>query len=236
MRFLIVAECGVAWKGEVALAKEMILNAKLAGADAAKFQLFTEKEIADSPYYDQLKEMILTPALAKELKEHADTLHINWFASATYHKAIDLLKQLDVKYIKIREKDSQNTRLISKALSTQKTILISTTKKVYNTLINPLHPKIRWLYCIPKYPPKISEFDWSFASTLNGVSSHFPHITYDLAAAVLAIWERAKTYIIEKHVMLKGLDCLDKNVSITFNQLKELVNHVRRLEQLTVQQ
>ena len=46
---LIVAEIGVNWNGDFSVAKEMIHEAKKAGADLVKFQSFNEKLIKNHP-------------------------------------------------------------------------------------------------------------------------------------------------------------------------------------------
>lgn len=248
-KIFIISEIGVNWNGSLTLAKEMIERSAEAGADAIKFQLFTKNEIVDSPYYEKLKKMVI-PDLGTltMLKTCAERNNLEFIASAMYPQAIDWLNKLGCNFIKIRERDSANYDLINKALKTGRTILISTTKRPLN-LYYLYHPNIRWMYCLPYYPPRLDQFDLNLAATYHGISSHFPHYTCDLAAASVALAKYGAPYIIEKHVMLKPderlmrelqgepfIECIDFPVSITFNQLKELVSHVKRLEQLTIRE
>jgi N,N'-diacetyllegionaminate synthase len=248
-KVFIVAEIGVAWNGSLQAAKKMIEFSAKAGADTVKFQIFSENEIRDSPHYEKLKEMILDKETLKVLKTCAEVNKVEFFASAMYPEAIDLLMEVDCDYIKLREKDSTNYLLIDKALETNKAVFISTTQRPLE-LKYLWHPQILWFYCLPYYPPNLEQFDLNDASTYHGVSSHFPHYTLDLAAASLSLSQYNKPYVIEKHVMIdfpewtiKGTvqfpeweKPIDAPVSITFNQLKELVTHVRRLEKLPIQE
>ena len=75
-RVTIVAECGVNWEGDLRLAKQMIREAKQAGADAVKFQLFDERVISASPYRQRLERMILGEKECLELKKFAESVSV----------------------------------------------------------------------------------------------------------------------------------------------------------------
>lgn len=224
----IIAEIGVNWAGSKELAFNMIKKAKEAGASAVKFQMFSDDDIKHHRLYDTLKTMIVTPEFARELKDFADKLEIDWICTPFNLEAVDILNNLGVKYIKIREKDSGNRKLIDKALETGKTLLISAQRRPLELSLM-FHANIRWLYCIPRYPPTAEDFA-DFKGRIEGMdgfSCHYPHIVVPL----LAVAWGAK--YLEVHVAPDGVDNVpDKNVSLSFAQLKELVDNVRLVEKL----
>ena len=248
MKFTVIAEIGVNWNGDLELAKAMIGAAKEAGCDIAKFQLFRDEQIRDSPHYDKLKRMILTKQDCILLKEEAELKGLEWFASAMYPEAIDLLQELKCKKVKIRYKDNRNMKLIDKALETNMTVLISEQQKLSDTLYYRYHPQIKHMYCLPDYPPLMKDFNPDYAATFDGISDHFP---FQIASLAYAVLTKNEAPIIEKHVMVtysylekhfgttcevlgyhRALDPIDANVSIIFTHLETLVRNLRLIEQM----
>lgn len=60
----IVAECGVNWRTKEE-AFEMVKQCKVCGISHAKFQIFNEETIKDSPLKEQLIPLILTSQLPR---------------------------------------------------------------------------------------------------------------------------------------------------------------------------
>jgi len=231
----LVAEVGTVWNGDLTLAKELIAKASQVKCDAVKFQLFQDEQIKDSPHYDKLKTMILSEETLLELKEKAELEGVDWFASAMYPEAVDLLKKLGCKFFKIREKDSQNIELIEKALKTGMFVLVSTTKLPMEPSLL-FHPRIRWLHVVPRYPPREDELHLSQVLAYRGLSDHYPSISSALASAAIILHEYGVHYefIIEKHVVPEhDSKYVDDAVSITFDEFANLVKYVRQLEKMS---
>ena len=190
-----MAEIGCNW-ATVDEALEMIQQSKISGADFCKFQLFNKETIADSPFRDKLEKLILTEEGIKYFRAKADAVGIGFVLTPMYLEAVDLAaKYADL--IKIRFKDHKNQPLIDKALATGKTVLISVPYRPIGQYM--YHPRIKFLYNIPKYPSEPEDFNLDSASACDGVSLHFPHTLFDLAYAINRLPEEA---YIEKHVML----------------------------------
>lgn len=232
-RFFVVAECGVTWNGDLDLAFEMIRQSAKAKADAVKFQLFRRGQILESPHYELLKKMCLSKDDCVKLKEVADSHNIEFFASTMYLDAVDILKEIGCKKVKIRFKDHDFEPLVNKAVDSGMEVFISTDKRPSDPFLR-YHPKIKWLYCLPFYPPQIEQFQLDYAKTFDGISCHFPHNVCALAYAACTIVENP---IIEKHVMFDSWSDLsttpiDWAASVTMSQLKQLVNDLRLIEQM----
>ncbi len=233
----IIAEIGVNWNGDMNTAKDMILQSKRAGADYVKFQLFNEEVIKDSKYKTELSEMILDFSKLNELRGYAFQQYIGFGISVMYPEALEMIDNkigVPVDFIKIRCQDHQNEKVARPAVKFcdkwEIPLLISTERRIsgedyyrYN-LYNTKHAK--YLYCVPKYPPELSEIYDSYISSdyFDGYSNHYPSKYLPMIAAARNL------EFIEIHVKRPaagismydpGLQ-LDENVSIDFDDLKEV--------------
>ena len=233
----IIAEIGVNWSGSISIAKDMIMQSKRAGADFVKFQVFNEEVIKDSKYKDELSEMILDLSKLKFLRDYSYGAGIGFGVSLMYQEAFDLIHELrnPVDFIKIRCQDHANVSIARPAVEycneADIPLLISTERRIsdedyyrYN-LYDTEHAK--YLYCVPKYPPELNEIYDSYISSdyFDGFSNHFPSKYLPMIAAARNL------EFIEIHVKRPdnsattmgdpGLQ-LDENVSIDFDDLKEV--------------
>ena len=220
----IVAEIGVNFT-DLREAETMIGLAKRAGADAVKFQVYDKENIKDNPKYEQLMRIMLDKDKLQHLKNVADGAGIEFFATPFFIDAVDWLNEIGVEKFKIRYADRDNTQLINKALDTGKQVIVSCdfvnpNNRVWSSLDN-----IHMMYCIPEYPPKFAVLPDVF-STFEGYSNHFPLVSPPLLAAARG------AEIIEVHVKQGGTTPIDDAVSITFDELSELVRLVREMERV----
>jgi len=82
--------------------------------------------------------------------------------------------------------------------------------------------KIKWQYCVPKYPCNISDLDFTELDKFDGYSNHHPHIIAPLTAAILG------AEIIEIHITSdKSKNFVDNNVSFDYGELTEMVKLIR---------
>ena len=103
MEVLIIAEIASNWEGSISKAKKLIKECKKAGADAVKFQMWRANDLYDSshPNWKEIKKSEITFKKAKELKKYSDQQKIEFFCSAFYPEAINILEKLNVKKYKI---------------------------------------------------------------------------------------------------------------------------------------
>jgi sialic acid synthase SpsE len=101
---IIIAEIADSHNGSMETAKQLVDEAKKAGADVAKFQLHLPDEemvpesitMWDGPLYDILKKNLFTPEMHKEIKEYCEQVGIEYLCTPFCPKAIDILEEMDV--------------------------------------------------------------------------------------------------------------------------------------------
>ena len=103
MKSYIVAEIASNWEGSFVKATKLIQESKNAGADAVKFQMWRANDLYDSkhPNWKFIKKSEITFEKARKLKKIADKIGIEFFCSAFYPEAIEILEKLRVKRYKI---------------------------------------------------------------------------------------------------------------------------------------
>ena len=227
----VVAEIGVNWNGNIDLAKDMILNAKKAGCNAVKFQSFNEEIVANHPAKESLLKCSISRSNIEKIDQLSRNIGIEWFCTPMYSEAVDFLEPYVNRY-KIREFDgrllleNKTSEIIQKILDTGKEIIVSSHVSPRNSKYFK-NKQIKWLYCVPKYPCKLKELDFSRLSDFEGYSNHSVESIASISAAILG----AK--IIEIHVTSnKKGNFIDNNVSLDFTELKETINQIRLSEEI----
>ncbi len=231
---IIIAEIGINHNGNINLAHELIRQAKLAGADIAKFQFYDPAKIfgPKGSYPDKKNyEFALTVQFgfdqAKILKKWCDDEEIEFMASVFDLERFEWIESLRVNRHKIASRAVENTELCRKILDTGKETFVSL--GFWDSKTVPFKDKnAQYLYCVPKYPcphadiklpEKFSE------SVYRGFSDH----TIGIEMALLAVARGAG--IIEKHFTLnKGLEGPDHVCSMTPEELSDLSKYARAME------
>lgn len=227
----IVAEIGVNWDGDINLAKNMVKEAKRAGCNAVKFQAFELEQVKNHPESDRLMKTTISKNNIEKINEFAHEIDIEWFCTPMYPGAVEMLEPY-VKRLKLRESDGKKlvsnelTPLIKKALDTDKDLIVSSKEspkncKHYN------NTKIKWLYCVPKYPCKIDDLDFRKLNDFQGYSNHCIDLLAPISASILG------AEIIEVHITSdKNMDFVDNNISFDYEELTELVRQIRKIEKI----
>ena len=227
----IVAELGVNWNGDFELVQKMMLNAKTLGCNAVKFQAYNETILGNHPELPLLMKSTITEENIQRIDQIANDIGIEWFCTPMYPEAVTFLNPF-VKRFKIRELDGREllkdkqTPLIDAVINTGKEIFVSSEKspefcKHYD------NSNIKWLYCVPKYPCNLDEINFKEISNFHGYSNHCPDVIAPLTAAILG------AEIIEVHITSdKSKPFVDNNVSFDFKELENLIELVRRMENI----
>lgn len=227
----LVAEIGVNWDGDFELAKAMMKNAKKAGCDAVKFQAYHENIVKNHPERDRLMKTTITKDNVEIINELAKSVYIEWFCTPMYPEAVDFLDPF-INRFKIREADAKPllenrpSELLDRILKTNKELFVSCQtiphdSKYFN------HSRIKWLYCVPKYPCSLSDLDFRNIKDFDGFSNHCPHLIAPLTAVILG----AK--ILEIHITSdRSKNFIDNNVSLDYAELKDLIQMIHLSKQI----
>ena len=245
----IIAEAGDSHLGVLETALEMCLLAKLAGADCIKFQhhIPDEEMLRDVPLSDNFEEPLyeflikyaLTIEQHKTLLNYCNDINIDYLCTPFSFKAAVELNQIGVKYFKIGSGEMTDIPTLEKIASFGKPMIISTGMSTFDeidrtyNILSQYPIDIALANCVSEYPPSyddmnlrtISEMITRYPNAIIGHSDHTPDSFTSFACVVLG----AK--FIEKHVIINKLQKgPDQSVSISFNELKDLVDGVRKIE------
>ena len=245
----VIAEACDNHMGSLDTAKEMVLNAKLAGADCIKFQHHLPDEEMlpdvpmssnfDIPLYEFLKLHALNLKQHVELKRYCDEIGITYLCTPFSYKAARELNEAGLAYaIKIGSGEMTDIPSLVKIAEFGKPMIISsgmcTLEELDRTYfaLKRMGVPLAFTNCLSEYPPVyedvnlgvLKEMERRYPDVVIGHSDH----TSDLYTSYAAVALGAK--IIEKHVILNKLTPgPDQMVSIDFRELHELVDGVRKV-------
>ena len=245
----IVGEAGDNHLGDMGAAREMVRRAKLAGADAIKFQhhLPDEEMLPDAPMsdnfeeplYDFLKKHALSLSQHRELRDYCDKVGIQYLCTPFSWRAAQELEEIGVAAFKIGSGEMTDVPTLTRIAAFGKPMIVSTgmatfdeIDRTYAALIEQNVP-LALMNCVSEYPPRYEDMNLAvirkmisrYDRALIGHSDHAPD-NYTAFAAV-ALGAR----IIEKHVILdKRQPGPDRSVSIDFRDLADLCEGIRKIE------
>lgn len=245
----IIAEGCDNHMGDLATAKEMCRQAKLAGCDCIKFQHHLPDEEMlkdvpmssnfDTPLYDFLKLHALTLEQHVELKRYCEEIGIIYLCTPFSLKAAYELNEIGVEAFKIGSGEMTDIPTLVKIAELGKPMIVSTgmcsldeIERTYDALVK-TGVKFAFTNCLSEYPPKYEDVNLKviqamkerFPKAVIGHSDHTPDLYTCYAAVALG------ASIIEKHVILnKQTPGPDQSVSIDFYDLYHLVDGVRKVE------
>jgi len=222
-----VAEIGVNWDGDFKLVEKMIQKSKDVGCNAVKFQAFNEDMIKEYPDKKRLIKSAITKENILKINELAKSIGIEWFCTPMYPDAVNFLEPFVQRY-KIRESDgrplleNKSTSLIERVLDTGKEVFVSSNRSPKHSKFY-TNKKIKWLYCVPKYPCSINDLDFSSIDDFQGYSNHCNDISAVIQAASCGI------EIIEIHVTVdKSKNYIDNPVSFNFEECSFAINKIKK--------
>lgn len=230
--------------GDLNVAKEMALQAKLAGADCIKFQHHLPDEEMlpdvpmssnfDIPLYEFLRLHALTLDQHKELKAYCDSIGITYLCTPFSYKAACELEEAGLAFaFKIGSGEMTDIPSLKRIAEFGRPMIISTgmctleeVDRTYNALKNSGAP-LAFTNCLSEYPPVyedinlgvIKQMKARYPDVVIGHSDHTPDLFTCYAAVALG------ACIIEKHVILnKMTPGPDQSVSIDFTELHQLAD------------
>jgi sialic acid synthase SpsE len=218
----VVGEIGVNWDGDFELVKQMMYELKTLQLNAVKFQAFTFEMVKNHPESKRLMSSSITKENVEKINEISQETGIDWFCTPMYSEAVDFLDPFISRY-KIREFDGRQiiqndeTDLFQAIYKKNKNIFISSeTVPLDCSLYN--DSRIKWIYCVPKYPCNFDEIDFSLLKHFDGFSNHCSLIEAPIRAL------REGIEILEIHITSdKTKDFVDNNVSFDYDEIKEIM-------------
>lgn len=252
----IIAEVGVNHNGSVARAKKLIDAAKVAGADAVKFQMcdpdemvtknapkaeYQKKNRAAESQYDMLKRYFFGVREHKELMVYAKKKGIIFFSTPFSPKDARELVKLRMPLFKVGSSDTNNHPQLRVIAGAHVPVILSTgmstlaeVKESVAVLRKAGAKEVVMLHCTTAYPTADADVNLRAMVTMRdalhlpvGYSDHTPGT--DVAVAAVALG----ACVIEKHVTLsKKLPGPDHFASLEPRELQALVRAIRRTERI----
>ena len=233
---IIIAEIGINHNGNIDLAHELIRQARIAGADIAKFQFYDPAKIfgPDGSYpnteaFKKAKTVELGFEDAGTLKGWCEQESIEFSASVFDMERFEWMEELGMKRYKVASRTVEETELCERIIATGKETFMSLGFWEGKGLPYKAN-NVRYLYCVAKYPTEYGDLQLpkSFAdSVYDGFSDH----TLGIEASLVAVARGAT--VIEKHFTLnKGLEGPDHVCSVTPAELADLVAYARLFEKV----
>jgi len=248
-KVFIIAEIGNNHEGNFELAKQMISQAAVAGADAVKFQTFVPKNLVSNDNEERLKQLSkfqLSYDQFAELSLIAKEKGLIFFSTPFDIETAKFLNTIQPIF-KIASGDNNFYPLIDTVASFGKPMIVSTgvadlalIKKVYNKIFKIWagkkkdYPGLALLHCVASYPVPDEQANIAsiiylkklFPEVIIGYSDH----TLGIDAAVLSVIAGAR--IIEKHFTVDKnySNFRDHKLSADPKEMRLLVDQVRKAE------
>ena len=229
----IIAEVGVNHNGSLRIAKKMAILARIAGADAVKFQTYQTDLLTrkTDPKYKMLKSLEL-PGFST-LSKICYREGIDFLSTAFDEESLDMLLGLGMRKIKVPSGEITNYPLLEYIATKGKPILLSTGMSSIEEIEAALKilGEVTLLHCTSSYPAPLKDVNLKAMVALMkygdvGLSDHSLSIAVPAAAVVLG----AK--VIEKHFTLDKNDVgPDHRASLNYVEFKRMVEMIREAEE-----
>lgn len=250
----IVAEIGINFDGKLDQAFLLIDEAKTAGCDAVKFQLFKAEKMYTKKAGEYLKQsgekgdifkLVKTAEMPSgwipKLKEYAENKGLEFFSTACDQESVDILEKYGVCAYKIASYEMTHEPLVRYIARKKKPVIFScgasTIEEIENTLKifkEEGNDKIALLHCIAKYPAPLESLNLNTIAYLKErferlIIGYSDHSLDPVIAPSIAVYLGAK--VLEKHITLdRNLPGRDHYCAINPKELSLMVKAIRETE------
>lgn len=249
---LVIAEIGLNYNGDFNVAKKLVDEAVMAGANVVKFQkrdlatLYQEALLKNPNQGEQsfsyilpiFRECDLSFEQMKELKEYAESKGAQFLCTPFDIPSVDFLERLNVDFYKIASSDLTNLPLIERLVATKKSLILSTALSTLAELditvayLKKVNAQFVLLHCVGAYPAPVEDLNLTFIRKLQeqynvpiGYSGHERGIFPSLAAVSLG------AVLIERHITLnRSAEGPDHLASLEPHEFKQMVEGIRIIE------
>jgi N,N'-diacetyllegionaminate synthase len=246
----IIAEIGQAHEGSLGILYSYIDALTQTGVDAVKFQMhLAEAEssknepfrvqfsLEDETRFDYWKRMGFSLEQWKGIKQHCESMGLDFICSPFSNLAVDWLEEMGVEQYKIGSGEVNNFLLLEKIAQTGKPVILSSGMSSFAELDQTVaflkERKVDFsiMQCTTAYPTQPEQYGLNVMQELQkrynvavGFSDHSAKMATCIAAAALG------ASILEFHVVFdRQLFGPDSKSSLTISETKELVLAVRNI-------
>ena len=251
MSIYIVGEIGINHNGDIEIAKSLIDEAKVAGADAVKFQKrnidlvyskSTLDALRDSPWgttqREQKQGLEFDQDNYEEIDNYCKEKEIDWFASAWDLDSQEFLRSFDCKKNKIASAMLIYDDLLHMVADEKKHTFISTGMASMDDISNAVkifedkNCPFELMHTVSTYPMDEKNANLKVIETLRkefncdvGYSGHESGLAVSYAAAAMGITS------LERHITLdRAMYGSDQAASLEPSGFKQLIGAVRKIE------
>lgn len=251
MGMFIIAEIGINHNGDMDITKQLIDVAKLAGADAVKFQkrtidLVYTKELLDSPRESpwgttqraQKEGLEFGLEEYREIDSYCRAKKIEWFASAWDIESQKFLQQFNLRYNKIASAMIVYDALLKMVAAEKKHTFISTGMASIKEIDHAIEIfkqagcPFELMHCVSTYPMEDEDANLRCIQTLReryqcdvGYSGHEVGLAVSYGAAAFGITS------LERHITLsRAMYGSDQAASVEPMGFMQLIGAVRKIE------
>ncbi len=250
----IIAEGGVNHNGDPELARQLVVAAADAGADAVKFQTFIPSKLVsatapragyqqlnapgDETQEEMLRKLVLPVEELAKLKPLAEHLGIQLMSTPFDEQSADELREIGVPAIKISSGEITNYCLLHHVASFGIPIILSTGMSTLGEIEDAITcltgngcEDLALLHCVSAYPAPVEDTNMRVLSNLRflfkrpvGYSDHTLGTHVSVGAVAIG------ATIIEKHMTMdRNLPGPDHACSVEPDEMKQLVRQCREM-------
>ena len=251
----IISEIGSNHNGDMDLCRRIIDAAVDAGADAVKFQSWTEETLVSEEEYQRnttyadkkkhfgtLREMVreyqFTAEQHRVIQQYCAEQGIAFCSSVFSEKEADLLDELDVPFFKVASMDVNNLPLLEYVAGKHRPVILSTgmatlgeVEEAVRTIRGAGNHSLVLLHCVSLYPPDLDRLNLRNMDMLRsafGCPVGFSDHTLGTSIPIAAISRGAS--VIEKHFTIdKDLPGWDHAISADPAELRTIVTEGKKV-------
>ncbi len=251
----IIAEAGVNHNGSVKLARRLVDEAVLAGADCIKFQTFNSRNLvsahapkaeyqkkttdSEESQLDMLRKLELSKEAFVELRDYCRQKGIMFLSTPFDLESIDFLASIGMKTWKVPSGEVTNFPFLRAIGKRKESVIMSTGMCTLDEVGAALEVLRRFgstditlLHCTTEYPAPYDSVNLNAMLTLRkkfgcrvGYSDHTRGIEVPVAAVAMG------ATVIEKHFTLdRNMEGPDHRASLEPEELKRMVRSIRNVE------
>ena len=248
----IIAEVGLNHNGSMAIAKELIEVAAIAGADAVKFQKRTVEKLAVNSVLDaqddrfpefgktyrEIREHLeFTFDEYRELKLYAESKGLDFMVTAFDIDAVDFLEELGVSIYKIASHSLTNLELLAYVARLEKATVLSTGMAELKEIDQAVeifrhhNTQLSLMHCVSAYPTPLPECNLAMLKVLKdryGLAVGYSGHELGYLPTVLAVAMGAQ--LVERHYTLeKSMTGFDHQISLEPDELISMVRDIHNV-------